>query len=59
MTVEGMYLGMYNVMQNLKDMKDINIAFEIVFPLVEKYGKTTDTTDITATFTSTTRNKIN
>ena len=59
MTVDGMYLSMSNIMEKLSDFKDVNISFEIVYPLVDEYGNATDTTVITATFTSTTRNKIN
>ncbi|MBP8641292.1 MAG: hypothetical protein KBI01_10440 [Oscillospiraceae bacterium] len=59
MTIDGMYLSMSNILENLSDFKDINISFEIVYPLVDEYGNSTDTTVITASFTSTTRNKIN
>lgn len=57
--IDGMYLNMSNVMENLSEIKDIEITFEILYPMVDEYGNATDTTVITATFSSSTRNKIN
>lgn len=59
MTVRGMYLSMSNVLKNLDDLNDIDIAFNIVYPLQDKYGNSTDTIVIKATYNHTSREMIN
>lgn len=58
-TVKGMYLNMANTLESLSDLPDIDIAFNIVYPLQDKYGNSTDTIVIKATYTHDTRAKIN
>lgn len=59
MTVKGMYISIANVLEKLKEIKDVDIAFNIVYPLQDKSGNSTDTIVIKATYKSATRNKIN
>lgn len=59
MTVKGMYLDMFNILKKLQPNIDTNIDFNVVYPLVDKYGNSEDEIVIKATFTEETIKKIN
>lgn len=59
MTVEGMYLDMFNILKAIQSIIDTDVDFNIVYPLVDKYGNSEDVIVIKATFTNETIQKIN
>ncbi|MCH5257019.1 MAG: hypothetical protein J1D87_06975 [Lachnospiraceae bacterium] len=59
MTVEGMYLDMFNILKKIQPIIDTDVDFNIVYPLVDKYGNSEDVIVIKATFKNETIQKIN
>jgi hypothetical protein len=60
MIKEGMWMDVSNVLKSLKDNKDIkNISFNIVMPLQDAYGNSSNETVMKLTFSESTRSKIN
>lgn len=59
MTVEGMYLDMFNILKAIQSIIDTDVDFNVVYPLQDKYGNVSDVIVIKATFTNNTIQKIN
>lgn len=59
MTVQGMYLDMFNILKAIQSIIDTDVDFNVVYPLQDKYGNVSDVIVIKATFTSNTIQKIN
>ena len=59
MTVKGMYLDMFNILKAIQSMIDTDVTFDVVYPLVDKYGNSEDVIVIEATYTQKTIQKIN
>lgn len=59
MTVQGMYLDMFNILKAIQSVIDTDVDFNVVYPLQDKYGNVSDVIVIKATFTSDTIQKIN
>lgn len=59
MTVQGMYLDMFNILKGIQSIIDTDVDFNVVYPLQDKYGNVSDVIVIKATFTSNTIQKIN
>jgi hypothetical protein len=59
MTVKGMYISIADILKNLKDIKNTDIAFNIVYPLQDTSGNSSDTIVIKATYKHSSRSKIN
>ena len=61
MTVKGMYMSMAKVLEELSalsELENINIAFNITYPLKDKYGNASDVIVIKATYNHESRIKI-
>ncbi len=59
MTVNGMFLDIAETLENLRDLVNVDIAFNIIYPLTDNYGNSTAETVIKATYNQDTRSKIN
>jgi len=59
MTVQGMYLDMFNILKAIQSIIDTDVDFNVVYPLQDKYGNVSDVIVIKATFTNNTIQKIN
>lgn len=59
MTVQGMYLDMFNILKAIQSIIDTDVDFNVVYPLQDKYGNVSDVIVIKATFTNNTIKKIN
>ena len=59
MTVQGMYLDIFNILKEIQSIIDTDVDFNVVYPLQDKYGNVSDVIVIKATFTSNTIQKIN
>ena len=59
MTVEGMYLDMFNILKAIQSTIDTDVDFNVVYPIQDKYGNVSDVIVIKATFTNNTIQKIN
>ena len=59
MTMTGIYLGIADTLEYLQDLEDINIDFNLVMSLVDKYGNVTDETVVKASFYYETRSNVN
>ncbi|MCM1552130.1 MAG: hypothetical protein NC092_05500 [Butyrivibrio sp.] len=59
MTVKSMYLDMFNILKVIQPIIDTDVDFNVVYPLVDKYGNSEDVIVIKATYTQETIQKIN
>lgn len=59
MTVKSMYLDMFDILRKIQPKIDTDVTFNIVYPLVDKYGNSEDEIVIKATFTKETIDRIN
>lgn len=59
-TVKGFKMSIFNIMKNIHEQKDIEtLAFNITYPLVDKYGNSSDQIVLKVEFTRSTLDKIN
>lgn len=59
MTVEKMYLDMFNILEKIQPFIDTDVDFNVVYPLQDRYGNVSDSIVIKATFKNETIKKIN
>jgi len=60
MIKKGMWMGTADVLQEMKDMDEIEtVDFNIVFPMQDKYGETSDDIVMKFSFSKETRERIN
>lgn len=59
LTVKGMYMDMFNILKAIQADIDTDVDFNIVYPLVDKYGNSSDEIVIKASFLNETIKKIN
>lgn len=59
MTVKNMYLDIFNILKEIQSTIDTDVDFNVTYPLQDKYGNTTDSIVIKATFKNETIKKIN
>lgn len=59
MTVKSMYLDMFDILRKIQPKIDTDVTFNVVYPLVDKYGNSEDEIVIKATFTKETIDRIN
>lgn len=59
MTVKSMYLDMFKILEKIQPILDTNVDFNIIYPLVDKFGNSEDEIVIKATFTKETIDRIN
>ena len=59
MVIKGMYLDIFNILKAIQPLIDTDVDFNVIFPLSDKYGNSSDEIVIKATFTNETIKKIN
>lgn len=59
MTVRGMYLDIYNILKGIQKDIDVNVDFNVTYPLQDTYGNVSEDIVIKATFKKKTIKKIN
>jgi len=59
LTVKGMWLDISEILERVPDDIDVNIDFNVVYPMVDKYGNTSEDIVIKATFKADTIKAIN
>lgn len=59
LTVKQMYLGIYNVLKDINDIKDLSVDFNITYPLVDVYGNKDEQIVIKASYKKKTRQQLN
>jgi len=59
LTIKGMYLDISDILKELQDDIDVNVDFNVVYPMVDKYGNVSEDIVIKATFNIDTIKAIN
>lgn len=59
MTVKGMYLDIFKILKEIQSIIDTDVDFNVTYPLQDKYGNSSDSIVIKATFKNDTIKKIN
>lgn len=59
LTVQGMFKNIFDTLNELKDIGNLSIDFNITYPLMDKYGNTTEEIVIKASYSNETRQKLN
>lgn len=58
MTVKGMYIDIYNILKEIQEYIDVNVDFNIIYPLQDVYGNTREDIVIKASYNNDTIKKI-